>query len=174
MIEYLIVGKMGRPHGLKGEGHVFLYTDFPERLKPGVVLFVGEDHVPLTIRSSRWKNDVLLLAFEDYHSREAIAALRNQYLYVRADDRPPLPEGEYYHHQLLGLKVFSRQEEDLSSSLHFLGHLTEILSTGANDVYVITNDEGKEILIPALESTIYSIHLDQGEMVVNLLPGILD
>jgi len=173
MIDYLVVGQIGRPHGIHGEGHVHVYTDFPERLKPGVTLFVGEDYKPVKIRSSRWKNQVLLLAFEEYLTREEIATLHNQYLYVRADDRPSLPLGEYYHHQLLGLNVFARDLES-APSLQLLGQITEIISTGANDVYVITNDSGKELLIPALESTIVSIDINQGQMIVHLLPGLLD
>jgi len=173
MIDYLVVGQIGRPHGIHGEGQVHVFTDFPERLKPGVTLFVGENYKPVKIRSSRWKNQVLLLAFEEYLTREEIETLRHQYLYVRADDRPSLLPGEYYHHQLLGLNVFAHDLESAPSP-QFLGQITEIISTGANDVYVITNDSGKELLIPALESTIVSIDVNQGQMIVRLLPGLLD
>ena len=170
MADFLIVGQIGRPHGLKGEAHITVLTDFPERLKPGVILFVGSDHAPITIRECRWQHSDLLLAFEGYPERNGVTTLCNQYLFVCANDRPALAEGEYYHHQLIGLKVFNIDAENP----HYLGTLSEILSTGANDVYVIANKAEKDILIPALESTILSIDLELGQMMVYLLPGLIE
>jgi len=89
-----------------------------------------------------------------------VAAFRNQYLYVRADELPPLPEGEYYHHQLLGLRVF-----DLQGNL--LGVLSEILETGANDVYVVRDEGGSEILLPVIEGVILEVDLGARRLIVN-------
>jgi 16S rRNA processing protein RimM len=87
-------------------------------------------------------------------------------VYVRADDRPPLAEGEYYHHQLLGLRVVSDEGQ-------FLGRITKILDTTANEVYVVRPDSGPEILLPAIEEVILVIDVDKGEMQVHVLPGLL-
>jgi 16S rRNA processing protein RimM len=176
-ITFLAVGKLGRPHGVKGELRMTVLTDFPERLKEGVRVFVGENHLPLHIRSCRpfrssSTQDVLLIAFQDYDDYDKAAALRNAMVFVRADDRPPLPQGEYYHHQLIGLKVMTEQTPD--AGWETLGTLTEILSTGANDVYVVRHESGREILIPAIEDTILDINLELGEMRVHLLPGLLE
>jgi 16S rRNA processing protein RimM len=108
----------------------------------------------------------LLVAFEGYPGREQVAVLRNQLVQVRADDRPLLPEGEYYHHQLIGLQV-------LDEAGNILGKLVEILVTGANDVYVVRGPAGEEILLPAIESVILDVNLERGLMKVYLLPGIL-
>jgi 16S rRNA processing protein RimM len=163
---FLVVGKLRRPHGLHGELLMNVITDFPERLHSGVTVYVGEDHQPMKIRSRRWQNQALLVTFDDYHSSEAAGELRNHMVFVRADDRPPLPEGEYYHHQLIGLRVASDEGR-------FLGLLTQILDTGANDVYVIRPDSGPEILLPAIESVLLSIDLNKGELLVHLLPGLI-
>jgi len=163
---FLAVGKLGRPHGVRGEIFLHILTDFPERLEAGVTVFLGPDHEPIVIKSRRLHRDALLLALTGYHTPEEVGTLTNQYLYVRADDRPQLPEGEYYHHQMIGLQVVDEQGL-------FLGTLSQILETGANDVYVVLPPQGAEILLPAIEDVILNIDLDQNQMVVRLLPGIL-
>jgi 16S rRNA processing protein RimM len=163
---FLAVGKLGRPHGVRGEIFLHVLTDFPERLKPGVMVFLGPDYRQIEIKSLRWHRDALLLSLAGYHTSEAVAALTNQYLFVRAEDRPPLPEGEYYHHQLIGMQVLDEDGQ-------LLGTLSQILETGANDVYVVLPSQGPEILLPAIEDVILEIDLSQRQMLVRLLPGML-
>jgi 16S rRNA processing protein RimM len=163
---YLAVGKLRRPHGLHGEMIMDVLTDFPERLKRGVWLYAGSQYLPLQLASVRQHAKTLLVAFEACTSPEDAGQLRSQFVYVRADDRPPLPEGEYYHHQLLGLRVVD--EDD-----HFLGLLQEILETGANDVYVVKPDTGPDILLPAIEPVIVEINLTKNLIRVKLLPGLI-
>lgn len=141
-------------------------TDFPERITPGVLVFVGPQQLPLKVRSRRWHRNDLLIAFEGYDTPEEVGIFRNQYIQVSADDRPPLPQGEFYHHQLLGLRVFSEQDDSL-------GEITEILSTGANDVLVVSSEKHGEILIPFIDDAIVDVNLERGEMRVHLLPGLL-
>jgi len=141
-------------------------TDFPERLKPGITLYVGAQHRELRLRSRRWQHKSLLLGFDGYSTPEAVGELRNQWVYVRSDDRPPLEDGEYYHHQLLGIQVIDEGGQ-------LLGILSEILETGANDVYVISPEQGPDILLPAIDSVILEIDPGQGEMRVHVLEGLL-
>jgi 16S rRNA processing protein RimM len=140
-------------------------TDFPERLKPGVTVFVGADHRPLRIHSRRWHNQLLLIAFDGFSDPGAVGIFRNWLVYVRADDRPPLPEGDYYHHQLIGLQVIDDRDEPL-------GQLAEILETGANNVYIVRPLAGPDLLIPAIDEVITQVDLDAGVMRVQLLPGL--
>jgi 16S rRNA processing protein RimM len=163
---YLLVGKLRRPHGVKGEMVMDVYTDFPERLRKGVQVYAGDNYHPLRLRSQRPNGRTLLVAFEGYDTPESAGALRNQNLYVPSADRPPLPDGEYYHHQIIGLQVITEDSR-------ILGKVVEILSSPANDVYVIQPQAGPEILLPALKSVILNVDLAQGKMLVHLLPGIL-
>ncbi len=163
---FLVVGKIRRPHGVRGEMVMEVETDFPERLKSGVVLYVGEEHRPLTLTGCRANDTTLLVSFRGYSSPEAAGELRNQLVFVRADDRPPLPEGEYYHHQLIGMRV-----EDESGE--FLGELVQILETGANDVYLIRPRQGPEFLIPAIQSVVLEISVENRVMRIHLLPGLV-
>jgi 16S rRNA processing protein RimM len=163
---FLVIGKLRRPHGIHGEILMDIITDFPERLNAGNVVFVGEDHQATTVRSLRKHGRALLLAFEAYHSPESVAELRNQLVFVRAENLPTLPEGEYYHHELIGLRVVDEAGE-------LLGVVTQILDTGANDVYIIRPVSGPEILLPAIDSVILNIDLHKAEIQVHILPGLI-
>jgi 16S rRNA processing protein RimM len=164
--EFLVVGKLGRPHGIHGEIAMSVLTDFPERIVPGMALFVGSQQTSLKLRSCRPHKRGLLVSFEGYDQREESALLTDQLVQVPTADRPPLPEGEYYHHQLLGLAVVDDTGRDL-------GSLAEILETGANDVYVVRSNHGEEILLPAIDPVILQIDLDRGIIRVHLLPGLI-
>ena len=164
--DFLVVGKLRRPHGVRGEILMDVYTDFPERLKTGVTVYIGPEHAPAHIRSTRWQPPAMLIAFEQYQTREEAGVLRNFLVQVRVDDRPPLAEGEYYHHQLLGMQVVEESGESL-------GVLSRILETGANDVFIVTTQEGREVLLPAIDEVLLEIDLDRKQMRVHLLPGLM-
>ena len=163
---FLVIGKLRRSHGVHGEMQMEVITDFPERIRRGATVFLGETHLSVRIRSSRRGGSILLVAFEGFDNPEDVANFRNVYVYVRADDRPPLPEGEYYHHQLLGLRVVTDQGQ-------ILGTLSTIIENPANDIYVVRPERGPEILLPAIDQVILEIDSHKGEMLVHLLPGLL-
>jgi 16S rRNA processing protein RimM len=132
-----------------------------------VLLYAGDSRIPLHVRSSRPNDKSMLISFEGYDKPEAVGAFRNQIVYVLAADRPPLPEGEYYHHELLGLRVVTEDGQ-------VLGEVTGILDTGgANDVYQVLTQSGQELLLPDTEEVVLNIDLKAGEMRVHLLPGLL-
>ncbi|MEW6093743.1 MAG: ribosome maturation factor RimM [Chloroflexota bacterium] len=164
---FLAAGKVRRPHGVRGEVVVELYTDFPERLCPRTQVYLGEKHLPLTLRSARSHNEGLLLGFEGIDTPEAAGHYRNQVLYIAAKSLPDLAAGEHYFHQLIGLNV---ADEDGN----LLGILTEIVETGANDVYVVTGADGKELLLPAIPSVVLDVDLPAKTMKVHLLPGLVE
>ncbi len=163
---FIAVGRIRRPHGLSGEVLVEILTDFPERIVPGMLLYVGENRSTMYIKTSRPHHKGLLLSFEGITDPVQAGAYRNQMLCVFADDRPELPDGEYYHHQLLGLQVITDQGQ-------MLGVLADILQTGSNDVYIVRSDAGADILLPAIDSVMLNVDLDRKEMVVHLLPGLI-
>jgi 16S rRNA processing protein RimM len=162
---YLSVGFLRRPHGLKGEIIMDLHTDFPERMEKGRKVFVGEDHKEMTLTNVRPHQTGLLVKFDDIDTPEEAGLYRNQWVYVMTKD-VPLPEGQHYKHELLGLKVVDEQD-------NLLGELVEILETGANDVYVVRDDSGKEILLPNIPSVILDLNVGARTMRVHLLDGLV-
>jgi 16S rRNA processing protein RimM len=164
---YLAVGLLRRPHGVHGEILMEVYTDFPDRLEDGTTVFLGGKHKPATIRHIRHHNDGLLFSFDGVETPESAGLLRKQMVYVKTTTRPALPDGQYYHHQIIGMIVV----DDTGNEL---GKLTEIIETGANDVYVVKSDEGKEILLPSIKQVVLDVNIEANKMIVHLIPGLLD
>lgn len=162
---FLVVGRLRRPHGVAGDMVMEVLTDFPERLRKGGTVYLGDHRTAQRIRGRRAHDEGLLIAFEGYETPEGVAALRNQWVYVRADQIPELEEGEYYHHQIIGLRAVAEDGAPL-------GKVVEILETGANDVYVIRGNSGGEILVPAVDDFILDVNLRTGEMMVRLIEGM--
>lgn len=163
--DFLVIGKLVKPHGISGEIVMEIYTDFPERIQPGEVFYIGGGYLPHKLVNRRPHARGLIVKFEGYHDRDKVGELRNKIVYVRTADRPPLEQGEYYHHQLIGMQV-------MDETGNLLGRVERILSTGANDVYVVDEPGGGEILIPAIDSIMVGIDLEAGILQVQLLPGM--
>lgn len=134
-------------------------TDFPERIKRGKVIYLGADHSPRKISGTRPFHTNVLITIEGILNREEAAELTNLEVFVRIDELPALSEGQYYHHQLVGLKAVLEDGTEI-------GTVTEIMETGANDVYVVTDPAGKELLLPAIDSVIIRVDLPAKQMVV--------
>ncbi len=163
---FLAVGKLRHAHGVHGEILMEVFTDFPDHLQPGAILYPGPEADPLTLIKCRPHREGLLMTFEGYTTPEEIGQFRNQVLYVKADNRPPLAEGEYYHHQLISLEVVT----DSGASL---GVVNTILETGASDVLIIRPVTGPDVLIPMVNTFIRNIDLAQRVITVHLIPGML-
>jgi 16S rRNA processing protein RimM len=165
--EFLAVGKLHRPHGLRGDILMSVWTDFPERLQAGKQVFVGKTHEPLRIKNFRKYGQGSLVSFEGYSDREQVGDLRNLIVFVATNDLPPLPDHGIYLHQLLGLRVV-RDEDDA-----FLGSIVEIIETGANLVFLVRGSGKRDILLPDIEPVVQIVDLEKGEMRVHLLPGLV-
>ena len=164
---YLAVGLLRRPHGVHGEILMEVYTDFPERLEDGTTVFLGAKHKPAAIRHIRHHNEGLLFSFEGVDTPESAGLLRKQLVYVKTATRPALPAGQYYHHQMIGMTV-------VDDSGNELGKLTEIIETGANDVYVVLSGSGKELLLPSIKQVVLDVDVESNRMIVHLIPGLLE
>jgi 16S rRNA processing protein RimM len=154
---FLAIGQLRRSHGIKGEMVMEVLTDFPERIRTGKTVFVGDAHAPMEIASIRGHDQAMIIRLAGIQTPEEAGQFRNQVVYVRAAELPRLPEGEYYHHQLLGLTVVDEAGQ-------VLGTLAEILETGANDVYLVKTPEAKELLLPAIEDVILGVDLERREI----------
>jgi len=157
---FVVVGQLRRAHGVRGEMVMQLLTDFPERIVPQKVVYLGDAHEPIKLRTVRGHDRYLLVSFEGRYDPDAVSDLRNAVLSVRIDTLPELPEGQYYHHQLIGLTVVNQTGQTL-------GTLRDILETGSNDVYVVVAEDGKETLLPALQDVILGVDLEKKEMRVH-------
>lgn len=164
---FVIVGKFRRPHGIRGEIIMSVLTNNPDLFSAGKTIIIGNQYLPYTIKSVRWHGSDILIALEEFPDRTAVEIFRNIMVYMKAEDIPDLPEGEFYTHQLVGLEVITDEGQ-------VLGKLKEILITGANDVYLVESEDGKQVLLPAIDQVILNIDHESGQMIVHILPGLLD
>ncbi len=164
---YLAIGYLRRPHGVQGEIIMDLHTDFPDRIKSGRKVYIGEKYESFTIGSARVHANGLLIKLRGFNSPETAGRFRNQWVYVKSSEVPALPEGRHYKHELLGLTV-------MNDDGNKLGILNEVLETGANDVYVVVRENGKEVLLPAIADVVIELNMDDKVMKVHMIDGLLD
>ncbi len=163
---YLAIGFLRRPHGVSGEIIMDLHTDFPDRIKAGRKVYIGEKYEAATFGSVRVHGNGLLVSLRGYDTPETAGRFRNQWVYVKAKDVPPLPEGKHYKYEMIGLEV-------VDDNGNALGKLAEILETGANDVYIVRDEAGKEILLPNIPSVILNVDMEARVVKVHLIDGLV-
>ncbi|MDH7489820.1 MAG: ribosome maturation factor RimM [Anaerolineae bacterium] len=162
---FLIVGQVRAPHGVRGEVRVQILTDFPERFRRGAEICIGPEHRRYTIQTARFHEGDVLIKLVGLDDRNAVEGFRGAEVTVPVEEAMPLPEGTFYVHQIVGLRVWTDAGEPL-------GTVSEVLSLPANDVYVVNTPQG-EIWLPAISDVILDIDLAQGRMTVHLLPGLV-
>ena len=161
--EPVVVGQIVSLHGVSGALKTVVLSDVPERFNEGQILYVRGDAYTI-VSCTETSPYRVILKFQGIDSPETAQSLVGQQATIPESSVPSLPEGEYYHFQLLGLRVRTDEGEEL-------GQIQEILKTGSNDVYVVSKDS-KELLIPALADVILDVHLKDGVMVVSLPDGL--
>lgn len=164
--DFLVIGRIVKPHGIHGEVSVKVLTEFPERFDAMETVYLGDETSArlVDVTGTRWHRERVLMKFAQYTSRDAVETLRGKYLKIPRTDAVPLEPGAFYHYQLEGLTVVTDEGETL-------GKIAYILETGANDVYVVKTSAG-ELLIPVTDEVVHDINLDAGVVTVHLLPGL--
>jgi 16S rRNA processing protein RimM len=165
--EYLVVGRIVRPHGVRGALIVEPLSSLIRSIEPNSQVFFGDPPTEETILQIRPHRHRYLITIPDCTSREQADRFRGLEIRLPFEQVEPLPEGQFYYWQILGLKV-------TTSDGQHLGEVVQILETGANDVYIVRDQEGQDQLIPAINQVIKRIDLDTGNLEVQLIPGLLD
>ena len=169
MNNILQVGAVTSTHGLAGEVKVFPTTDDPKRFKKlkQVLLDTGKDMLPLGVEHVKFFKNMVILKFKGYDRIEDIMGFKGKNLYVTRENAVRLKKDEYFIADLIGMKVYTEDEA-------YLGELTEVITTGANDVYTVRMENGKNVLIPAIGQCILNVDVEHETMQVHLLEGLLE
>lgn len=169
MEEFFQVGVITATHGIHGEVKVFPTTDDPNRFKKlkKVLLDTGIQKLELEVAGVKFFKKFVILKFKEFDDINHVEKYRKCPLLVTRENAVRLKKNEYFIADLIGLKVYT---EDGT----FLGNLEDVMQTGANDVYQIVTEEGKEILIPAIRQCILDVDIESGNMKVHLLEGLVD
>lgn len=167
MKEYLELGQIVNVKGLKGEVKLNSFAEdntIFERL-PKVFLKTKSEILEKQIEKVGYHKNQVILKFKDCDSIDDAEALRNTYLLVKRTDLDDLPEGVYYIADLIGLEVYTDEGE-------YLGKVDDIYSTGANDIYVVKDEMGKQKLLPGTSEVIKETNLEEGKIIVHLIEGL--
>ena len=169
MEDMLRVGVISSTHGVRGEVKVFPTTDDPARFEDLETVFLdtGREKLKLEISGVKFFKNMVILKFKGYDNINDIEKYRGKDLWITRDQAVPLGEDENFVADLIGLSVVTDQGETL-------GVMKDVMFTGANDVYVVERENGKELLFPAIKDCILDVDLEVGVMTVHVLDGLLD
>ena len=169
MEQLLRVGVISSTHGVRGEVKVYPTTDDVNRFKKlkKVVLDTGREYLDLEISGVKFFKNQVILKFKGIDNINDIEKYKGKDLLVHREDAVALEDNENYVADLIDSKVVT--DEGV-----VLGYLTEVMETGANDVYVVETEDGKELLLPAIRDCILDVDLDEEVMTVHILPGLFD
>lgn len=169
-MELFNVGKIINTHGIRGEVKVKRISDFDDRFETGNTLYVDQpdgSHRKLTISGHRIHKGFDLLCFKEIGDINEAEKYKGRTLKVSEDQLTDLPENEFYYHEIIGCDVFLIDGEKL-------GRIKEILSPGANDVWVVQRDRNKDVLIPYIEDVVKEVDPKEKKIVIEPMEGLLD
>ncbi len=166
--DYLQVGVITTTHGIRGEVKVFPTTDDPARFEEleQVMLDTGRALLPLEIQNVKYFKQYVILKFKGIDNINDIEKYTNCPLLVSREDAVELEEDEYFMADMIGMNVYTDEGEKF-------GKLTDIMETGANDVYVISTESHGEVLIPAIKDCILDINTEEHKMIIHLINGLI-
>jgi 16S rRNA processing protein RimM len=168
MDNYLRVGVISSTHGIKGEVKVYPTTDDVERFRTlkQVYLDTGKEHIELEVEGVKFFKQQAILKFKGFDNINDIEKYKGKDLLITRDNAVKLKEGEYFIFDLIGSKVVNEEGDTL-------GELTEIMTTGANDVYIVATPQGKELLLPYIKECILDIDATNKVIKAHIMPGLL-
>lgn len=168
MQKRLEIGQIINTFGIKGEVKVFPLTDDIKRFDDLETVYVKtkKESQLYNIESIKYHKNFVLIKFKEINTVEQAEILRNSYLEVDREQAIPLNEGEYFIADLIGLEVYSDEGK-------LIGKVDDIYNTGANDIYVVKDDLGKQTLLPGIKDVIKNVDLEKGQIIVHLIPGLI-
>ena len=168
MQEFLEIGQIVNTFGIKGMVKIKPFTDDINRFDDLEKIYIEKNKTKkeYKIEEVKYHKGMVLMKLKGVNTPEEAELLRNYYLKVKREDEPELEEGTYYIVDLIGLDVYSDEDE-------LLGKVDYIYNTGSSDIYVVKNDEGKEILLPAIKDVLKQVDLENKKIIVHIIEGLI-
>ena len=167
MNKYLELGQIVNTKGLKGEVKINSFTEDNTKFERISKVFIKRKETlkEYEIEKVGYNKNQVIIKFKNINTVEEAETLRNSYIVVDREIFGELPEGVYYIADLIGLEVYTENNE-------YLGKVDDIFNTGSNDIYVVKDDLGKQKLLPGIDEVIKKIDLEEGKIIVNLIEGL--
>lgn len=168
MTKYLEIGQIVNTFGIKGMVKIVPFTDDIKRFDKLKSIYISNknEKKEYEIEEIKYHKNMVLMKLKGIETPEQANALRQSYLLVDREKEEPLEEGVYYIVDLIGLEVYTDENQ-------LLGNVEDIFNTGSNDVYVVKNKEGKQILLPGIPDVIKNVDLQNKKIIVHLIPGLI-
>lgn len=168
MLDELQVGVITQTHGIRGEVKVFPTTDDASRFKKlkEVIMDTGKERIDMEIEGVKFFKQYAIVKFKGYDSINDIEKYKSARLFVTRDKAVKLKKDEYFIADLIDMDVVTEEGE-------FFGRLKDVMATGANDVYVVECGDGTEVLLPAIRECVKDIDMEQGQITVHIMEGLL-
>lgn len=168
MVSEMQVGVITQTHGIKGEVKVFPTTDDVNRFKKlkEVIMDTGRERINLEIEGVKFFKQYAILKFKGYDSINDIEKYKSAKLYIKREQAVKLQKDEYFIADLIDMEVVTEDGE-------YFGTMKDVLTTGANDVYIVTRQDGTEVLLPAIKQCVKSIDMDQSRITVHIMDGLI-
>lgn len=162
----LLCGKIVNTHGVHGEVKLLIFADGPEFFEGLKKLYTKNGEI-LNILSMRPHKGSLIVKFLEIDTMEKAQSFKNCEIYIDRESAPPLPDGRYYIVDIIGLLAVTDEGR-------VLGRITDVITTGCNDVYTVTGEDKKEYFIPVIDEVVLKIDMEKGEVLIHPLKGLLD
>lgn len=162
MKDNIIVGKITSPHGILGEMKVYPLTDDPQRFSLLKTIIIDNNVYP--VERVRYHKNMVILKIKGIDDRNQADSFNNSYVEIQRSEAVKLQEGQYFIVDLIGLNVYEKKES--------VGELIDVIQSGSTDIYVVSDNYGKEIMIPAIKDYILNIDINKGTMDVNIPEGL--
>lgn len=167
MLEYFKIGQIVKVQGLKGDMRVYPLTNYKERFEEIDWVYISDDtETKYEIEKVRYKGNVVILKIKGIDTINDAEKLIKKYLKIPRENARELEDDEYFISDLIGIKAYTVDGE-------YVGVLNDVLQTGANDVYLIKNDENKEILIPAIKKFVPELSIEDKKMIIDPIEGMM-
>ena len=168
MQEYFEIGQIVNTFGIKGMVKVIPYTDDITRFDnlKNTYIVINHKKKQYEIQEVKYHKNMVLIKFKDINTVEQAELLRNSYIEIDREQAIPLKEGEYFIADLIGLDVYTDEDK-------LIGKVDDIYNTGANDIYVVKDELGKQTLLPGIKDVIKKVDLNEGKIFVHLIPGLI-
>ena len=167
-MQYLEIGQIVNTFGIKGQVKVVPFTDDITRFEQlkNVYIVNKKSKIEVEIEQVKYHKDMVLVKFKGLDKIEDVEIYKNSYLEIDRKDGKPLEKGEYYIVDLIGLDVISDEGQNL-------GKVDDIYNTGSNDIYVVKDELGKQLLLPAIKDVIKEVDLNNKKIIVHLIDGLI-
>ena len=169
MENLLEIGKIVNTHGLRGEVKVVPWTDSPDNFYDVSYAYIKNknEYKKLTIDGVKFQKNNVIVKFKEYNDINEILPFKNAVLYADRNDLGELPEGVYYIVDLIGLKVYTEDDE-------YIGEIADVFNAGASDIYDVKREGKKNLLLPVIDEVVKSVDIENGRVTVNVMEGLDD